>query len=249
MGIKICAAGLLAVVAAMPIVVAPVEAQTTRREYVYTTRAVPPVNRPRARITVEPRSFLDAGTEVLPGERKFTEYAFPTGPYSTPLSVVQSTGGGSAGIARRCQGRSICQARRDRGSQTAGLQHSPTIFWRRRSGKSQNEKSFRGETARTSSAPSGVLVDRLMRCSLATREACQRPCGENDAETNVVPGLARVAALWHPHAYGEHTMASVVKDIEDAARTLGMQLQSPGTEPIPSVSLGVQPRELFRRAP
>ena len=42
---------------------------------------------------------------------------------------------------------------------------------------------------------------------------------------DVVPGLARVAALWHPHAYGEHTMASVVKDIEDAARTLGMQLQ------------------------
>jgi putative tryptophan/tyrosine transport system substrate-binding protein len=42
---------------------------------------------------------------------------------------------------------------------------------------------------------------------------------------DVVPGLARVAALWHPHAYGERTMASVVKDIEDAARTLGMQLQ------------------------
>jgi ABC-type uncharacterized transport system substrate-binding protein len=42
---------------------------------------------------------------------------------------------------------------------------------------------------------------------------------------DVVPGLVRVAALWHPHAYGEPTMASVVKDIEDAARTLGMQLQ------------------------
>ena len=42
---------------------------------------------------------------------------------------------------------------------------------------------------------------------------------------DVVPGLTRVAALWHPHAYGERTMANVVKDIEDAARTLGMQLQ------------------------
>jgi ABC-type uncharacterized transport system substrate-binding protein len=42
---------------------------------------------------------------------------------------------------------------------------------------------------------------------------------------DVIPGLIRVAALWHPHAYGEHTMTSVVKDIEDAARTLGMQLQ------------------------
>jgi ABC-type uncharacterized transport system substrate-binding protein len=42
---------------------------------------------------------------------------------------------------------------------------------------------------------------------------------------DVVPGLVRVAALWHPHAYGERTMANIVKSIEDAARTLGMQLQ------------------------
>ena len=55
------------------------------------TQASP--NPPRARIVVEPRSFLDAGTEVLPGERKFTDYAFPTGPYSTPLAVSQNTGG------------------------------------------------------------------------------------------------------------------------------------------------------------
>ena len=34
---------------------------------------------PRARLVVAPRSFLDAGTEVLPGERKFTDYAFPPG--------------------------------------------------------------------------------------------------------------------------------------------------------------------------
>ena len=42
---------------------------------------------------------------------------------------------------------------------------------------------------------------------------------------DVVPGLTRVAALWHPHAYGERTMANIVKDIEDAAQTLGVQLQ------------------------
>ena len=42
---------------------------------------------------------------------------------------------------------------------------------------------------------------------------------------DVVPGLARVAALWHPHAYGEHTMANIVKDVEGAAQTLGIQLQ------------------------
>jgi putative ABC transport system substrate-binding protein len=42
---------------------------------------------------------------------------------------------------------------------------------------------------------------------------------------DVVPGLVRVAALLHPHAYGEHTIANIVKSIEDATRTLGMQLQ------------------------
>jgi putative ABC transport system substrate-binding protein len=39
----------------------------------------------------------------------------------------------------------------------------------------------------------------------------------------VVPGLSRVAALWHPSAYGERTMAGVLREIEGAARTLGMQ--------------------------
>lgn len=33
--------------------------------------------RARTRITVRPRSYLDGGTEVFPGERKFTEYAYP----------------------------------------------------------------------------------------------------------------------------------------------------------------------------
>jgi len=42
---------------------------------------------------------------------------------------------------------------------------------------------------------------------------------------DVVPGLVRVAALLHPHAYGDRTMANIVKGIEEAARTLGMQLQ------------------------
>ena len=40
----------------------------------------------------------------------------------------------------------------------------------------------------------------------------------------VVPGLSRVAALWHPQAYSERTMAGIVNEIEVAARTLGMQL-------------------------
>lgn len=31
----------------------------------------------RTRVVVRQRSYLDAGTEVLPGERKFNDYAFP----------------------------------------------------------------------------------------------------------------------------------------------------------------------------
>jgi hypothetical protein len=32
---------------------------------------------PRTRVFVTTRSWLDAGVEVLPGDRKFTDYAFP----------------------------------------------------------------------------------------------------------------------------------------------------------------------------
>ena len=41
----------------------------------------------------------------------------------------------------------------------------------------------------------------------------------------VVPRLSRVAALWHPHAYSERTMTGLVKEVEAAAYTLGVQLQ------------------------
>ncbi len=41
---------------------------------------------------------------------------------------------------------------------------------------------------------------------------------------DIVPGLTRVAALLHAHAYGEHTMANIVKDVENSARSLGIQL-------------------------
>ena len=34
---------------------------------------------PRTRVYVTTRSWLDAGTEVLPGDRKFTDYANPPG--------------------------------------------------------------------------------------------------------------------------------------------------------------------------
>jgi ABC-type uncharacterized transport system substrate-binding protein len=41
----------------------------------------------------------------------------------------------------------------------------------------------------------------------------------------VVPELSRVAALWHPTAYSERTMAGILNEIEVSARTLGLQLQ------------------------
>jgi hypothetical protein len=56
---------------------------------VYTKKR--PNNRARSRIVVVPRSFLDAGTEVRPGDRKFMDYAYP--PTYQPLDVVTNTGG------------------------------------------------------------------------------------------------------------------------------------------------------------
>ena len=38
---------------------------------------------PNTRVYITTRSWLDAGTEVLPGERKFMDYAFPS-PYGYP---------------------------------------------------------------------------------------------------------------------------------------------------------------------
>ena len=54
------------------------------------TRAVT-VKRSPSRVVVVPRSFLDGGTEVLPGERKFLNYAFPR--THTAMDVVTNTGG------------------------------------------------------------------------------------------------------------------------------------------------------------
>ena len=49
--------------------------------------------RARTRITVRPRSFLDGGTEVLPGERKFMDYAqAPTYGWLAPTSSWDPVG-------------------------------------------------------------------------------------------------------------------------------------------------------------
>jgi hypothetical protein len=59
------------------------------------------------RIYISKRSWLDAGTEVLPGDRKFLDYAFPPGPsfgvqnnnhplQRQPLNPDSDLGGGPA---------------------------------------------------------------------------------------------------------------------------------------------------------
>jgi ABC-type uncharacterized transport system substrate-binding protein len=40
-----------------------------------------------------------------------------------------------------------------------------------------------------------------------------------------LPTISRVAALWHPGAYGELSMSNMVRETEVAARTLGVQLR------------------------
>jgi hypothetical protein len=71
---------------------APATSDAAPRTRYYSTSARPDAaSRPRARVRVAPRSFLDAGTEVLPGERKFLDYALP--PNYIPLGVVTNVGG------------------------------------------------------------------------------------------------------------------------------------------------------------
>ena len=40
-----------------------------------------------------------------------------------------------------------------------------------------------------------------------------------------LPGLSRVAALWHPAAYGKRTMEGMLRETETAAQFLGLRLQ------------------------
>jgi putative tryptophan/tyrosine transport system substrate-binding protein len=42
---------------------------------------------------------------------------------------------------------------------------------------------------------------------------------------DALPNVSRVAALWHPSAYGARTMSDMLKATDAAARTLGVQLQ------------------------
>ena len=91
MGLKIWAAGLCAVGIATMAFSAPPAGAATKKKTVANQSQVVVASRSRSRIRVAPRSFLDGGTEVLPGERKFTDYALPAGEIGAPLSQIKGT--------------------------------------------------------------------------------------------------------------------------------------------------------------
>ena len=80
-----------AVAVALAFALAPAAAQTVKRStdtVAPRDQAYPPAKQKRARavpvrsgtrVVVTKRSYLDAGTEVKPGERHFTDYVFPPG--------------------------------------------------------------------------------------------------------------------------------------------------------------------------
>jgi hypothetical protein len=83
-----------AAVALASVAVTPADAQQAQKKRVAAKKYGPvPVSMdpPRARITVQRRTFLDAGTHVIPGDRKFTDYAIPPG-YS-PMGVIENRSG------------------------------------------------------------------------------------------------------------------------------------------------------------
>jgi len=65
--------------------------EAKKEQNVAASHRVASAKRARSRVVVGPRSFLDSGTEVRPGERKFLDYAFP--PTHVALDVVTNTGG------------------------------------------------------------------------------------------------------------------------------------------------------------
>jgi hypothetical protein len=98
MTLKICAALFCAAALTLsPIAVTPADAQTQKKSATkkaakkYGPVPISMAPPPRSRITVTRRTFLDAGTHVIPGDRKFTDYALPPAYY--PASVADNRAG------------------------------------------------------------------------------------------------------------------------------------------------------------
>ncbi len=89
-------AALAAVLTAtVALTAAPAEAQQRRyaRDTSERITFIDEQGRTRTKITVRPRSYLDGGTEVRPGERKFMDYAAPaTYMQASPSAAWDPTG-------------------------------------------------------------------------------------------------------------------------------------------------------------
>jgi hypothetical protein len=95
MNLRILATGVAVATAAVAIGLSasPADAQQSRNSVLSRNQVSPNVSYqqgPRTRIYVTKRSWLDAGTEVRPGERKYTDYAIP--PAYTQTTIDQLTG-------------------------------------------------------------------------------------------------------------------------------------------------------------
>jgi hypothetical protein len=85
------AAGLCAAVAVAGLAfTAPSAEAATKKRTVANQSRVVVASRGR-RIRIAPRSFLDGGTEVIPGDRKFMDYALPAGEAGAPMSQLKGT--------------------------------------------------------------------------------------------------------------------------------------------------------------
>jgi hypothetical protein len=70
----------VAVIAATGLAITSANAETKHRQYGNPAPSGPNVSYqqgPHTRVFISKRSWLDGGTEVLPGDRKFTDYALP----------------------------------------------------------------------------------------------------------------------------------------------------------------------------
>jgi hypothetical protein len=80
----------LSLAASALVATTPVDAQQRRQVRSDQTERITIIDengRARTRLTVRPRSFLDGGTEVLPGDRKFMDYVnAPTYYWLSPSS-------------------------------------------------------------------------------------------------------------------------------------------------------------------
>ena len=78
----------VAVIAAMGLMAGPADAQSRGRDNTVVVNK-DESGRTRTRIIIQKRSYLDAGTEVLPGERKYRDYVYT--PSHSATRVIDNT--------------------------------------------------------------------------------------------------------------------------------------------------------------